>query len=199
MKKADVIQRSSNDYAWRDPVPALKVKWSPFWPDIEREFRGRKKNGPLICKTCEAPKFVHGPSTGHAFKGGGSYYVHEFGDDEKFWEWAEGEADRTETWDYERGNMAAAEEMTRENGWEMAKELAAEVFGSQVKTWSSGRSGGWLIVEGLPDVESWDAIALSRWARFARGVQEILDDLDYQFVWHLHVNVYEANAEAFFA
>ena len=36
--------------------------------------------------------------------------------------------------------------------------------------YSAGRSGGWLVVEGLPDLETWDAIMLGRWAKFAKTI-----------------------------
>jgi len=41
-------------------------------------------------------------------------------------------------------------------GFEQAQEDAQALFGEHVKCYSAGRSGGWLIVEGLPDVEDWD-------------------------------------------
>jgi len=55
--------------------------------------------------------------------------------------------------------------------WELATEYAAEIFGPKAKLYSAGRSGGWAVVSGLPDVEEWDAIAVSRWARFARMLE----------------------------
>lgn len=41
-------------------------------------------------------------------------------------------------------------------GFEQAEEIAQALFGPDVKVYSAGRSGGWLIVEGLPNVEDWD-------------------------------------------
>lgn len=82
-----------------------------------------------------------------------------------------------------------------EQGWEDAKELANDIFPQVVKVWSDSRSGGWLVVDGLPDVDDWDAIQLGYWAKFVKGVQAILDDLDYQFIWHLNVNVWEPHDE----
>jgi len=66
------------------------------------------------------------------------------------------------------GNYAF--EMEQEVFWEDAKELAREVFGN-VKVYSEGRSGGWLVVHGLPDVGSWDAITVSAWGRFERQLK----------------------------
>lgn len=40
-------------------------------------------------------------------------------------------------------------------GFERAEELARELFGAPVEVSSAGRSGGWLVVKGLPDLEDW--------------------------------------------
>jgi hypothetical protein len=44
--------------------------------------------------------------------------------------------------------------------------------GYKVRVYSAGRSGGWLIVTGLPPVTTWDAIMLMRWAKFTKAVTE---------------------------
>ena len=63
-----------------------------------------------------------------------------------------------------------------ESGWEDAQNDAEEVFGRGVKVYGEGRSGGWLVVEGIDDdVSSWDAIAVSRWAKFARWARGTAD------------------------
>lgn len=46
-------------------------------------------------------------------------------------------------------------------GFEQAEELARELFGADVEVGSTGRSGGWLYVKGLPDVEDWSPAAPS--------------------------------------
>ena len=58
-----------------------------------------------------------------------------------------------------------------EDFWEQAQELAEYNLGPGVTIYSEGRSSGWLVVHGLPDVETWDAIAVNRWFRFVRGVE----------------------------
>jgi hypothetical protein len=83
-----------------------------------------------------------------------------------------------------------------ETGFEQAKEDAEEIFGADVKVWQEGRSGGWLIVEGLPDFDSWDAIMLGRWRKFARYVDAYVDDVPHQFVTLLYMNVFEPEHEA---
>lgn len=77
-----------------------------------------------------------------------------------------------------------------EQGWERLKEDAREVFGDRVKVYSEGRSGGWAVLHGLPDVESWDAIALSRFARFCRFAGMAVKDVPYQAAAIAALNVY---------
>lgn len=78
----------------------------------------------------------------------------------------------------------ACSETQAENALEFATRQACEMFwedyqssgsqikinGCSVKVWSAGRCGGWLVVCGLPEVKSWDAIMLGAWARFRSDV-----------------------------
>ncbi len=83
---------------------------------------------------------------------------------------SEGVAERALQWQHESA---------REMFWGDVQEWVVEVFGKGAQRFSAGRSGGWLIVEGLGAVEDWDAIALSRWCRFAAGVaRDIAGRLD---------------------
>lgn len=193
MKKTDIVQRSANDNCWTHGVPAINVKWYPYLPDIEKKFRGATDTSSHICKVCSDAKFFH-PKPDHKFKPGGTHFVHEYSDDTAFWGWF----DRL---DHPNGEFTIAEQIARDSGWEDAKELACELFSGAFKVYSSGRSGGWLTVHGLEPIEDWDAVAVKRWERFSKGVAEILDDLDYRFLWHLAVNVMEAeqrNAYAYY-
>ena len=63
-----------------------------------------------------------------------------------------------------------------ETFWESAQTVAEEILGP-VKVWQTGRSGGWLYVEGLPDVASWDAVMLGKWRRFAKWCETKRDYL----------------------
>lgn len=85
--------------------------------------------------------------------------------------------------------------------WVDATDFAKDVFGPRARVYSDGRSGGWLIVEGLlgtdERVEDWDAEQVAQWHTFTEGIQSIMADLDYQYFWHLYVNVYESNFEGF--
>ena len=188
MKKSDVIIRSKNPNGWYgEGVPAINVKNHLWMPDLIRRYR----------------------DDGHEFSG-----------DAQFWEWVDAlydassydEANRADEW---------ARESCWELAWEYALEVWPEMTGKMVdekkffpdfppgcqwrftgekvyqpeavvKVYSDGRSGGWLVVHGLPDVESWDAIDLGRWAKFEKMIRGLVDDgYPYDFIWHLH-SIYEA-------
>lgn len=83
-----------------------------------------------------------------------------------------------------------------EDGFEQAKELAKETFGSHVEVYTEGRSGGWLVVHNLPEIEDWDPGLVSKWVEFAKQVRSIADDVPRSFLWQVHANVYEPWVEA---
>lgn len=63
------------------------------------------------------------------------------------------------------------------DGFDMAQEDADLIFDRYtVKVWQEGRMGGWLVVDGLPDLNEWDAVMLGKWRRFERYVRAIRDD-----------------------
>ena len=70
-------------------------------------------------------------------------------------------------------------EMHSESFWDQAPEELDYFFGERhgLKVYQEGRSGGWLIVDGLPPIEEWDAIALSKWARFEKWARAEVDYL----------------------
>lgn len=68
----------------------------------------------------------------------------------------------------------------QERFWEDAPEWASEIFGSHVKVYSEGRSGGWLVVHNLPPIEEWNAIMVSKWARFEKMVKS---EIEYCTAW----------------
>lgn len=78
-----------------------------------------------------------------------------------------------------------------QQGFERAEELAHEIFGAQVNVYSEGRSGGWLTVHGLKEVESWNAIDLAKWGKFQKIVKELVNDVPYQAVDMMYYNVFE--------
>lgn len=55
--------------------------------------------------------------------------------------------------------------------WEDVQGTAEDVFGKGVKAYSAGRSGGWLLVEGLTDIESWNAVDLAKWRKFEKIIK----------------------------
>lgn len=82
-------------------------------------------------------------------------------------------------------------EAALEQGWEWLREDAPDCFKADVKVYSSGRSGGWCIVEGLPPVESWDAVTLGRWWRFEKSARAAADGIPYDMAVLLAINTYE--------
>lgn len=55
-----------------------------------------------------------------------------------------------------------------------------------------GRSGGHLVVDGLPDLDEWDAVLLGKWRRFEKWVAAIVDDQAYRMADMAWANMYEA-------
>ena len=77
-----------------------------------------------------------------------------------------------------------------EQGWECLRFDAEGIFGRGVKVYSDGRSGGWCVVEGLPPVESWDALMLTKWKRFAKWARQQANAIPYSCVDYVYHNVY---------
>lgn len=104
-------------------------------------------------------------------------------------------------WDWIEANLSEEEidgwwSLACEHGWEDADNDAAELFGSSAKVYSEGRCGGWLVVSGLADIESWDAIMLGKWKRFAKWMRSIADYVPSSTAELIYLNVYEPKAEA---
>lgn len=77
--------------------------------------------------------------------------------------------------------------------FEMIQQDAEEVLGvTDKQVWQEGRSGGWVVVDGLPDLEDWDAVHLAKWRRFEKWARAIAADVPYLMVSNLYANVYEA-------
>jgi hypothetical protein len=68
-----------------------------------------------------------------------------------------------------------AYESNQELFWEEAKYLAEEIFGKDVRVYSEGRSGGWLVVNGLSQVADWDAPKVSKWGHFVRQIKAAME------------------------
>jgi len=74
--------------------------------------------------------------------------------------------------------------------WEQAPDTAVEILGAGVEVYSAGRSGGWLVVEGLADLESWDAVMVAKWGRFERAIKA---EVKYRMSWDVIREDIEAN------
>lgn len=91
--------------------------------------------------------------------------------------------------------VQSAWDVACESGWECLQSDAEELFGPGVKVYSAGRSGGWAVVHGLDDVESWDAIALGRWAKWARWARATADAVPEVTLELLAINAWEWERE----
>lgn len=81
-----------------------------------------------------------------------------------------------------------------EEGWQQLQDLADAIWLETwyaPKVWSEGRSGGWAVVDGLPDVEDWNAVMLSKWRRFAKYAREVADDVPTQVMTTIYLNRWE--------
>jgi hypothetical protein len=87
----------------------------------------------------------------------------------------------------------------RELGWEYLQSDAEGVYDDTpyaVQVWSQGRSGGWAVVHGLPDVDEWDAIMVAKWAKFAKWARQHADGIAYQAACIACQNILEPKHEA---
>ena len=84
--------------------------------------------------------------------------------------------------------------MACESFWEYWGDPEYAYFpGDKPRVYSTGRSGGWLIVQGLAPVEEWDAIMVRKWAKFQKDVKEdvkykmskeaLLEDIESNSWW----------------
>lgn len=82
-------------------------------------------------------------------------------------------------------------EFACESGWEWLQTDAEDTFGKGVKVYSEGRSGGWAVVDGLPDFDSWDAVMLAKWARFAKSARITADAIPSDMAILAGINSFE--------
>ena len=167
-RKADVLV-DYHDHNWHHERPMLNVKvYGGFGYGLDADIAKWEREG------------------------------HEFSGETEFWAWLH-EHEATCRHDSERCPFNIAWDIALESAWDYAREdleddcRESNYFpGYSPKLYQTGRSGGWLVVEGLPPVSEWDAIMLTRWRRFAREMSYLVDDVPYQWLWHLYVNVWEA-------
>lgn len=80
--------------------------------------------------------------------------------------------------------------------WEQIEQDAEGIFGPHVSVEQQGRSGGWAVVHGLPDIEDWDAIRLAKWRKFERYARQIADGVPYQMLARIYDTDFRAWVEA---
>jgi hypothetical protein len=105
--------------------------------------------------------------------------VHQFGpmvgEIEKRFDCSEAQAEKALEYAWE-----SAQESFWENWQSLSEVDPPDTYffsGHRIKIYGEGRSSGHLVVHGLPDVESWDAIMLAKWAKFEK---EVRSDIDYR-------------------
>ncbi len=74
-------------------------------------------------------------------------------------------------------------------GWATSTEPGDSLFPDDRVTFEQdGRSGGWLVVHGLPDIEDWDAVRIARWRRFERIARDIAAGIPAQVISLVYIN-----------
>jgi hypothetical protein len=86
--------------------------------------------------------------------------------------------------------LAFAYDSERRCFWAYWSETGNAYFREKVEVYSEGRSGSWLVVHGLPPVEEWDAVMVSRWAKFEN---DVLADVEYRMSKQVMLEGIEAN------
>lgn len=146
------------------------------YPALDVKYRGRME------RDCPLPM-----SLGGCDSGDGRGMVESMTPPGFTWDWIRAQDDdRQHAW----------WEWACESGWEDAQSSAEDIFGKRAKVYSDGRSGGWLVVHGLPPVESWDAIMLGKWSRYAARAREAVKGLAYSVAWNAYTHGFEPDVEA---
>lgn len=113
--------------------------------------------------------------------------------------------------DDERGEWG---ETAIEYGWRSLDDAAKAIFGNGARVYSEGSSGGWAVVtpghdrytsadhirEHQPftrsEVESWNALAVSRWGRFVKACRETVADFPAEAARCAYLGAFEPAREA---
>lgn len=72
-----------------------------------------------------------------------------------------------------------------------------DLFGDVVTVMQEGRSGGWLALEGLPDVDTWDGAMLAQWRELGQYADAYVASWPEEVVKMIASNVYACELEAF--
>src|ERR1041384_2026249 len=145
--------------------------------EIERSYHMSHRGNPMINVK------LHNLDHGTLLKTAEKYSEYEF-KDPLFRAWLDTHLEDEKLWH-------AAYDCAIERGWDLLQDDAMNAFpGFSPKVWSAGRSGGWCVVEKLPDVDTWDAIMVGRWTQFCRYAQQCCDGVPYDMVDYLYHNVF---------
>lgn len=83
-----------------------------------------------------------------------------------------------------------------DSGWDDLQEVVTEIYGktlygNPVKVFSEGRQGGWAVISGInEDVESWNAVDLAKWRKFAKAARTIADNIPRATLELIYFNEY---------
>ena len=75
--------------------------------------------------------------------------------------------------------------------FEYLADYAPEILGEGITVSREGRSGGWAVVEGLPEIEEWDAVRVAKWRKFERIAKEIAAGVPFQILSSLYLNQFD--------
>lgn len=78
-----------------------------------------------------------------------------------------------------------------ESSREMLQQDAHEIFGPWATLYSEGRSGGWIIVDKIRDIDDWDAVELGKWRRFERFADEYVANVPSEMLSLIELNVFQ--------
>lgn len=62
--------------------------------------------------------------------------------------------------------------------WSRAQSIAEDIYGDRATVLQCGRSGGWLCVDGLPEVISWRKIWRGKWFEFEKKIDELFVEVN---------------------
>lgn len=86
---------------------------------------------------------------------------------------------------------------TCQDHYDWVKEQADEVFSADVIISQEGRSGGWMVVEGLPEnIEDWDSELRRQWTAFGETVKAAVEDVPRAYLTSIYANEFENRESA---
>lgn len=62
--------------------------------------------------------------------------------------------------------------------WLEADKICQDIYGPSANVMQAGRSGGWLCVDGLPEVTSWRKIWRGKWYDFEKRIHELFVEVN---------------------